>query len=107
MLGQNLVRDHTDSAIVELGKRLVEPRGIGQPDDHFVVPLIGVLRGLGSTMSIKRWWDSAGVCDSDAMSSLGADCALSGSLGNSLLWIVFPEFDVTWNCLVSAVRLSP
>jgi len=25
MLGQNLVRDYTDSAIVELGKRLVDP----------------------------------------------------------------------------------
>jgi hypothetical protein len=29
MLGQNLVRDYTDSAIVELGKRLVEPGGGG------------------------------------------------------------------------------
>jgi hypothetical protein len=27
MLGQNLVRDYTDSAIVELGKRLVDPTG--------------------------------------------------------------------------------
>ena len=40
MLGQNLVRDYTDSAIVELGKRLVEPRGFE--------PLTSSVRGMRS-----------------------------------------------------------
>lgn len=35
-------------------ENLVEPRGIGRPNDHFVVALIGVLEGLGSNMSVKR-----------------------------------------------------
>jgi hypothetical protein len=33
---------------------IVEPRGNGQPNDHFVVALIGVLEGLGANMSVKR-----------------------------------------------------
>ena len=40
MLGQNLVCDYTDSAIVELGKRLVEPRGFE--------PLTSSVRGMRS-----------------------------------------------------------
>jgi hypothetical protein len=36
-----------DAVVVEIG-------GIGQPDDHFVVALIGMLEGLGSNMSVKR-----------------------------------------------------
>lgn len=32
---------------------VMEIRGIGQPDDHFVVALIGVLEGLGSNMFVK------------------------------------------------------
>jgi hypothetical protein len=33
---------------------VLEIGGIGQPDNHFVVALIGVLEGLGSNMSVKR-----------------------------------------------------
>ena len=50
--------------------RVVEIGGIGQPDDHFVVALIGVLEGLGSNTSVKRYWIEQAFCDSDAVSSL-------------------------------------
>ena len=53
MLGQNLIRDYTDSTIVAMGKRLVEPRGIDRSSRPLFDALLSALR-VRSSETLSR-----------------------------------------------------